>query len=73
MSVETGSHGAVGNGGPLLLSAEQVAELLSVPVGTVRYAHRVGRLRAVRCGRFNRFTRQAVADFVSKLGADGAR
>ncbi|UCE62054.1 MAG: helix-turn-helix domain-containing protein [Phycisphaerales bacterium] len=51
----------------LLLTREQVAELLGVPESSVDYMHRVKRLRAVRVGGHNRWKPAALKDFVDQL------
>lgn len=52
---------------PLVLTDQQVAALLSVPCGSVRYMHRVGVLRGVKIGGHLRWRRQDVRDFVQNM------
>lgn len=51
----------------LLLSREQVAELLGVPPATVDNLHRTRQLPAVQVGKYNRWKPEAVRRFVEQL------
>jgi excisionase family DNA binding protein len=55
-SRETGSH---------LLVAEEVAQLLAVPVSWVRQATRSGALPHIRLGRYVRYERDAIRTWVT--------
>lgn len=55
---------------PLVLTVEQVAELLQVSRDTVENLHRTRQLPAVRIGKHNRWRPQDVRRFVENL-ADG--
>jgi excisionase family DNA binding protein len=59
--------------GERLLSAAEVAELLSVPVTWVREATRAGRLPHVRLGRYARYERDQVLDWVTQQRSGRAR
>ena len=48
-----------------LLDAAEVAELLHVPVSWVRAETRAGRLPHVELGRYRRYDRQAVLDWIA--------
>ena len=52
---------------PLLLTVEQVGELLGLSADGVRYLHRTHRLRGVVISRHLRFPRRAVERFVEEL------
>ena len=54
----------------LLLTAEQVGQMLSVPPDAVKNLHRTGRLRAVKVGRYRRWRPEDVARFVKGLGQE---
>lgn len=56
---------------PLLL-AEEVAELLRIPVEHVYRLARRKELPSVRLGRYVRFTREGVTNYVSKNAAGAA-
>ena len=58
-----------------LLTAEEVAELLSVPRTWVYRAAREGALPSVRCGRYRRFDESDVDRWINeqKGSGDGAR
>ncbi len=53
--------------GRLLLTRDQVAEVLGVPVETVDGLHRAKLLRAVRVGKHNRWRPEAVQSYVDGL------
>lgn len=55
-----------------LLRAEEVAELLSVPVRWVRETTRAGRLPCVVLGRYRRYDRRDVLAWVTEQKAGGA-
>lgn len=52
--------------GPLLTAAD-VADLLSVPTGWIYQEARAGRLPNVRCGRYVRFRREAIEAWVERI------
>jgi excisionase family DNA binding protein len=54
-----------------LLDAQEIAELLGVPVGWVRQATRDGRLPVVRLGRYCRYDHADVAAWVEKQKTGG--
>jgi excisionase family DNA binding protein len=54
-----------------LLTAEQVAELLQVPVSWVRAETRAGRLPFVALGRYRRYDRDRLLEWVEGLSAGG--
>ena len=54
-----------------LLPAEEVAELLSVPVGWVREHTRAGNLPAVQLGRYWRYDRAEVLAWLESLKTGG--
>lgn len=58
-----------------LLTAQEVAEELQVPVSWVYAAARAGTFPAVRCGRYVRFATEDVAAWVNRqrAPANGAR
>jgi excisionase family DNA binding protein len=60
-------------GGERLLSATEVAELLAVPVTWVREATRAGLLPHVRLGRYARYERDQVLDWVTQQRSGRAR
>ena len=49
-----------------LLTAKEVAELLSVPESWVREATRAGRLPYVALGRYRRYEREAIKDWLAE-------
>ena len=51
----------------LLLTAEQVAKRLQVPLATVQNQERVGRLRSVLCGKHKRYLEADVRGFIDEL------
>ena len=53
--------------GKLLLSKDEVAELLGVSAETVDYLHRVKNLRGVRVGKRNLWRPHDVQEYVEKL------
>jgi excisionase family DNA binding protein len=55
-----------------LLDAKDVAELLSVPVSWVREATRAGQLPVVRLGRYCRYDRADVEEWVTAQKRGGA-
>lgn len=55
---------------PLVLTDQQVAVLLSVPPGSIRYMHRVGVLRGVKIGGHLRWRRQDVLAYVQAMSPD---
>jgi excisionase family DNA binding protein len=48
-----------------LLTADQVAEMLAVPVSWVREHSRGGHLPCVRLGRYVRYERERVLDYIA--------
>ncbi len=50
-----------------ILTAEDVSEMLQVDVGTVKYLHRVGVLRAVRIGKHNRWRLEDVEQYIESI------
>lgn len=50
-----------------LLSAQEVAELLSVPASWVYAEARAGRIPHVRIGRYRRFRLESISDWVERL------
>ena len=56
---------------PLLLDRAGVAALLTVKAGAVDHLHRIGKLKAVRVGKSNRWRRADVEEFVQALQPDG--
>ena len=59
--------------GERLISATEVADLLAVPVTWVREATRAGRLPHVRLGRYVRYERDEVLDWVTQQRSGRAR
>ena len=55
-----------------LLTADEVAELLSVPVGWVREHTREGHLPAIRLGRYWRYRLERVLEWVEEQEQGGA-
>ena len=53
--------------GQLVLTRDEVAELLSVKTPTIDNLHESGRLRAVRIGKENRWKPSAVQEYVESL------
>ena len=49
-----------------LLDAEEVAAMLHVPLSWVRQETRAGRIPAVQLGRYWRYRRQAVLDWIAE-------
>ena len=49
-----------------LLTADEVAELLAVPVSWVREATREGRLPHLRLGRYRRYDREAIEAWLAE-------
>jgi excisionase family DNA binding protein len=54
-----------------LLDAKEVAELLNVPVSWVRETTRAGHLPSVALGRYRRYDRDDVLEWVAELKAGG--
>jgi len=65
LAAPAASAGVTADGGPQLLTAEDVAPMLKVPVPRVYELRRLGKLGFVRDGKTVRFTRQHVADFIA--------
>ena len=57
----------------LVLTREQVAEMLQVPPDTVNNLHRVGQLCGVKVGKHLRWRFGDVERFVNGLGREGAK
>lgn len=55
---------------PLVLTAEQVAELLQVSIDTIENLHRTKQLRAVKVGKHNRWRLADVEAFIEALAAE---
>jgi excisionase family DNA binding protein len=55
-----------------LLTAEEVADLLAVPISWVREHTRSGLIPCVQLGRYRRYRREAVEDWISEQEAGGA-
>ena len=58
-----------------LLTAAEVAELLGVPTSWVYGQSRAGRIPTVTLGRYRRYRREAIEDWVARIeaGSSGAR
>jgi excisionase family DNA binding protein len=58
-----------------LLTAAEVAELLGVPTSWAYQQSRAGRIPTVRLGRYRRYRREAIEDWVARIeaGSPGAR
>lgn len=54
-----------------LLTADEVAELLAVPVSWVRESSRSGAMPCVRLGRYVRFEREAVEAWLAECRQPG--
>jgi excisionase family DNA binding protein len=54
-----------------LLTAGEVAEILSVPERWVRDASREGRIPTVKLGRYRRFRRDAVLAWIAEREVEG--
>jgi excisionase family DNA binding protein len=54
-----------------LLTAAEVAEILSVPERWVRDASREGRIPTVKLGRYRRFRREAVLAWIGEREVEG--
>jgi excisionase family DNA binding protein len=52
-----------------LLTAEEVAALLSVPVSWVRRETRAGRMPHIRLGRYRRYSSEAVVEWLGEQKA----
>ena len=55
-----------------LIDANEVSELLNVPLGWVREHTRNGHLPHVQLGRYVRYRRQSVIDYIDQQEAGGA-
>ncbi len=55
-----------------LLTADEVAELLAVPVGWVRHHTRNGQIPCVRLGRYRRYQAEAVLSWVEEQTSGGS-
>jgi excisionase family DNA binding protein len=58
--------------GDRLLTADEVSAMLSVPTRWVRDASRNGRLPTIKLGRYRRYRRQAVLDWLAQQETGGA-
>lgn len=56
-----------------LLTAQEVAALLGVPASWVYEQSRLGRIPTVTLGRYRRYRRDAIEDWVRQLEAQGRR
>jgi len=58
-----------------LLTAKEVADLLGVPTSWVYQQSRAGRIPTVRLGRYRRYRREAIEEWVGHIeaGWSGAR
>ena len=58
-----------------LLTAKEVADLLGVPTSWVYQQSRAGRIPTVRLGRYRRYRREAIEEWVGRIepGWSGAR
>lgn len=56
-----------------LLTAAEIAELLAVPIGWVREHTRAGELPHVQLGRYRRYRRADVLEYVEQQAAGGDR
>ena len=58
-----------------LLTAAEIAELLGVPTSWVYQQSRAGRIPTVRLGRYRRYRREAIEEWVARIeaGWPGAR
>ena len=57
---------------PLVLTCEQVGELLQVPEATIVNLRRMGQLSAIKCGKHLRWRLCDVERYVSELTPGGA-
>ena len=55
-----------------LLTADDVAELLSVPKSWVYEQSRLGRIPTVTLGRYRRYRREAIEEWVNQVEALGS-
>ena len=60
-------------GGPPLLTAAEVAALLGVPKTWVYEQSRLGRIPTVTLGRYKRYRRSAIEEWVAQLEAPAKR
>ena len=58
---------------PLVLTCQQVGELLQVPEATIVNLHRMGQLSAIKCGKHLRWRLYDVERYVSQLIPGGAQ
>ena len=56
---------------PLVLTCEQVAELLQVPKDTIKNLYRVGQLRGVKVGKHLRYLRSHVVEYLATMTEGG--
>jgi excisionase family DNA binding protein len=56
-------------GGPLLLTAAEVGALLGVPASWVYEQSRLGRIPTVTLGRYKRYRRAAIEEWIGQLEA----
>jgi excisionase family DNA binding protein len=56
-----------GNNAGALLTAQEVAQLLQVPVSWVYAEARAGRIPHVTLGRYRRFRREAIEDWIAAV------
>ena len=54
----------------LLLTDQQVAAMLQIPVSAVRWEHRRRRLRGISCARRLRWTRESVDEYIEARAAE---
>lgn len=52
-----------------LLTAKEVADLLGVPTSWVYEQSRAGRIPTVRLGRYRRYRREAIEEWVARIEA----
>jgi len=52
-----------------LLTAAEIAELLGVPTSWVYQQSRAGRIPTVRLGRYRRYRREAIEEWVARIEA----
>ena len=56
-----------------LMTAKEVADLLNVKVSWVRENTRIGRVPCITLGRYRRYRRETILDWVSELEKGGRR